>query len=252
MSPRMAALALLGMIASAPAGHARITQVRIDHVETFADGAAFGATGAYQRIIGVAKGELDPADPRNAGIADIARAPRNAAGKVEYETDLFILRPTDPSKGNHHLLFDILNRGNKLAVRALNELSPPDDSNDPMTSAQAGDGFLFRRGYTVAWAGWDPDAPTRNHGMTIRIPALPDIAQEMRDEFVSGTRAPALTQFHLSYTAVDTKQPTATLTVRQREQELAGCRAARAVALRRSANRGPAARGHQAGTRRAV
>jgi hypothetical protein len=219
MSPRLVALALLGMIASVPPGQARITQVRIDRVEAFADGAAFGATGAYQRMIGVAKGELDPADPRNAGIADIARAPRNAAGTVEYETDLFILRPIDSAKGNHHLLFDILNRGNKLAIRALNELLPPDDSNDPMTPAQAGDGFLFRRGFTLAWAGWDPDAPTRNHGMTIRIPALPDVEQEIRDEFVSGTRGPALTQFHLSYTAVDTEQPTAALTVRQREED---------------------------------
>lgn len=219
MSSRMVALALLGMIASAPPGQARITQVRIDQVETFADATTFGATGAYQRVIGVAKGELDPADPRNAGIADIARAPRNAAGKVEYETDLFILRPIDPAKGNHHLLFDVLNRGNKLVIRALNELSPPDDSNDPMTSAQAGDGFLFRRGYTLAWAGWDPDAPTRNHGMTIRIPALPEIVQEIRDEFASGTRGPELTQFHLSYTAVDTEQPSATLTVREREQD---------------------------------
>jgi len=219
MSPRIVAAVLLTMSVAAPAGQARVTQVRIDRVETFADGAAFGATGAYQRVIGVAKGELDPADARNAGIADIARAPRNATGNVEYETDLFILRPIDPAKGNHHLLFDILNRGNKLAIRALNELSPPHDSNDPLTPAQAGDGFLFRRGYTLAWAGWDPDAPTRNHGMTIRIPALPDVVQEIRDEFVSGTRGPALTQFHLSYTAVDTEQPMAMLNVRLRERD---------------------------------
>jgi hypothetical protein len=55
MSPRLVALALLGMIASVPSGQARITQVRIDRVETFADGAAFGTTGAYQRLTGVAQ-----------------------------------------------------------------------------------------------------------------------------------------------------------------------------------------------------
>ena len=86
---------------------ARVTSVRIDKVEPFAGGQAFGATGAYERVIGVAKGELDPEDPRNTGIAGLAMAPRNAAGKVEYETDIFLLRPADPAKDNHHLLFDV-------------------------------------------------------------------------------------------------------------------------------------------------
>jgi Alpha/beta hydrolase domain len=207
------------LAAAIPCAHARVAQVRIDSVEAFADGMTFGTTGAYQRVIGVAKGELDPADPRNAGIADIVRAPRNAAGKVEYEADLFILRPMDAGKGNHHLLFDVLNRGNKLVVNRLNSLLPPDDSNDPKTVAQAGDGFLFRHGYTIVWAGWDPDSPTRNHGMAIRIPALPDVTQEIRDEFVSGTRGPALANFHLSYAATDTEQPSARLTVRRRETD---------------------------------
>ena len=54
---------------------ARIVSVRIDRVEPFAGGASFGASGAYERVIGVAKGELDPADKRNAGIVGIERAP---------------------------------------------------------------------------------------------------------------------------------------------------------------------------------
>ena len=61
--------------------------------------ATFGATGAYERVIGVAKGELDPEDPRNTGIAGLAMAPRNAAGKVEYETYIFLLRPAPGGAG---------------------------------------------------------------------------------------------------------------------------------------------------------
>jgi len=76
----------------APAA-ARVTTLRIDRVEPFAAGTAFGDTGAYERVIGIARVELDPADPRNRIIVDIDRAPRNAAGMVEYETDLFLLRP---------------------------------------------------------------------------------------------------------------------------------------------------------------
>jgi hypothetical protein len=199
-------LMLLAALLLASPAVARVTSVRIDKVEPFAGGQLFGSTGAYERAIGVAKGELDP-----------AQAPRNAAGKVKYETDIFLLRPADPAKGNHHLLFDVLNRGNKVVTARLNTTAPKDDSNDPMTVAQAGDGFLYRRGNTIAWAGWDPDAPRTNHGMTLRIPALPDVQQDIRDAFVSGTRSAPMTRFKLSYAAATVDQTLATLTRRARE-----------------------------------
>jgi hypothetical protein len=191
---------------------ARVTSIRIDRVEPFADGTRFGATGAYERAIGVARGELDPANRLNVGIAGLDMAKRNAAGKVEYETDLYILRPVDAAKGNHHLLWDVLNRGNKVIANRLNTTTPRDDSNDPATLAQAGDGFLFRRGYTMAWAGWDPDAPRTNNGMTLRAPALPDVVRDIEDEFVSGTRGAPRTRFTLSYESAS--QDNARLTVR--------------------------------------
>ena len=211
-------IALAALLLASPAV-ARVTSIRIDKVEPFAGGQAFGATGAYERVIGVAKGELDPEDPQNTLIAGIAVVPRNAAGKVEYETDIFILRPVDSTKGNHHLLFDVLNRGNKVATNRLNTTTPKDESNDPTTVAQAGDGFLFRRGYTIAWAGWDADAPRTNHGMTMRVPIIPDLQDQIRDEFVSGTRGQALTRFQLSYPAATLDQTTATLTRRAREAD---------------------------------
>jgi hypothetical protein len=37
-------------------------------------------------------------------ITDIALAPRNANGKVEYETDVMIIRPVDQTKGNRRLI----------------------------------------------------------------------------------------------------------------------------------------------------
>lgn len=204
------------VLAGLASAAAHVTTLRIDRVEPFAAHATFGDTGAYERVIGIARGELDPADPRNELIVGIDRAPRNAAGMVEYETDLFILRPVDPAKGNHQLLFDVLNRGNKVVTNRLNRTMPEDDSNDPSTSAHAGDGFLFRRGYTIAWAGWDPDSPKANAGMTIRIPALQDVERDIRDEFVSATRGPPLTQFKLSYAAASPNPATARLTMRAR------------------------------------
>ncbi|HEY0418705.1 MAG TPA: alpha/beta hydrolase domain-containing protein [Acetobacteraceae bacterium] len=198
---RIVMAALLSVAATA--AQARVTSVRIDRVEPFAAGAAFGDTGPYERVIGVAAGTLDPKDPANAGITGLDRAPRNAAGLVEYETDLFLLRPADPARGNHRLLFEVTNRGNKYLLHSF-ELVPIGAGgirNDPSTAADAGTGLLFRMGYTMAWSGWDPDVPRANNTMSIRIPRLAGVTAEIRDEFVSGTRGPAADRFRLSYEA---------------------------------------------------
>ena len=47
------------------------------------EGRSFGTAGPYLKITARATLAIDPADPRNAVIADIERAPRNAAGRVE-------------------------------------------------------------------------------------------------------------------------------------------------------------------------
>src|SRR5687767_5651897 len=61
--------------------HARIIRLVITQTEspTF-EGVRFGAVGLYEWLIGYALGELDPRDPRNAGIINIDKAPRNARG----------------------------------------------------------------------------------------------------------------------------------------------------------------------------
>jgi hypothetical protein len=61
---------------------ARQVHIQIDRIEPFADAAVFGETGAYERVQGKFRGELDPADARNRVIALLDKAPRNARGKV--------------------------------------------------------------------------------------------------------------------------------------------------------------------------
>ena len=92
-----------------------ITKIIIDTVQspTFG-GTSFGEVGQYEKLVGRAFGELAPDSPLNASITDITLAPRNARGKVEYETDFCILKPIDPARGNTVLLFDVTNRGNKM------------------------------------------------------------------------------------------------------------------------------------------
>src|SRR5262245_7826082 len=114
------ALALTVLVALAagalPSAEARITRLEIAQVETPAfGGAAFDPVGQYERLIGKAYGEVDPAHPLNAIVQDLALAPRNARGMVEYSTDVHILKPVDLARGNGVLFFNVVNRGNKGA-----------------------------------------------------------------------------------------------------------------------------------------
>jgi hypothetical protein len=209
------------VVLAAPA-EARITTLTIDKVEPFADGAVFGTVGAYERVTGTAKGELDPADSRNRGIVDLDKAPRNARGMVEYDTDVFLLRPIDPNRGNHKLFYEVNNRGRKFLTHWLMD-APAANANDPRSAEDAGDALLFRLGFTMVWSGWDPDAPRGNNGMAMHVPIAQQngrpIVRTIRDELVSGTRAPEVAAFKLSYAAASLDTAKAWLTRRAKEAE---------------------------------
>ena len=172
-------------------------------------------------MIAKAKGEVDPKHPGNSGIALIDKAPLNANGKVEYTTDIFILRPKDPAKGNGRILYEVNNRGRKMLFG--NIADGPQGVNDPKTMADVGNGFPMRQGYTIVWSGWDPDAPRANMGLGLTAPVATDngkpIVKTIREEFVSGTRVGNLETFKLSYEATTPDQPRARLTVRERASD---------------------------------
>ena len=91
---------LMGLAAAlALSAEARVIEFEIGGVEPFAEGTSFGDHGPYERVSGVARGVLDPEDPQNAVIVNLDKAPRNADGLVEYDMDVFILRPTRGSPG---------------------------------------------------------------------------------------------------------------------------------------------------------
>ncbi len=172
------ALAWLGTLVALllPANALRAELVALDILrrEPFAEGHAFGDTGPYEKITAIARFAIDPDQPRNRAIIDLNLAPRNAGGKVEFEADVFILAPKDPAKGNRALLYDVNNRGNKLALGMFN--SAP-GSNDPTTLAHAGNGFLFRRGYTVVWSGWIGELLPGNNRLLLRAHVARDQGQ---------------------------------------------------------------------------
>jgi hypothetical protein len=138
------------------AGEAKITRIEILKSEPAFSGERFGEVGRYQHLSGRVAGELDPADPTNAIIQDIALAPRNAHGMVEYSTDIELLKPEDVTRGNRILLFEVNNRGNKLALGNFNE-GVAGNLPDRNGLTSPGDGWLMRQGYTMVWFGWEMD-----------------------------------------------------------------------------------------------
>ena len=198
-----------------------LLSLEIEKVEPLADGAAFGEVGPYERVIAVARGEVDPSSPANSGIALIDKAPRNAAGKVEYATSVFILRPKDTTRGNGRILYEVNNRGRKMLFG--NIADGPQGVNDPKTLADLGNAFPLRLGYTIVWSGWDPDAPRANMGLALTAPVATTngqpIVQTVREEWVSGTRVGLLETFKLSHEAATLEQPRARLTMRERADD---------------------------------
>lgn len=199
--------------------------IRIDSILPFAEGHAFGKTGPYERLKGVARGTLDLSVPQNSGIVDLDKAQRNAAGLIEYEIDIDILRPVDSARGNRVLFYEVSNRGNKLLGRLLHGVASanPVDLNDPVTLAHAGNGLLFERGATLVWSGWDPTVPGRNANLCVRFPSALEHGQPMvrriREEFQVGKRVAAAETIALTYPAASLDKRSARLMMRRRETD---------------------------------
>ncbi len=151
----------------------------------FANGHAFGDAGPYERLVGRARFAVDPAAPAQAGIVDLDKASVNGDGLVAFTADMDILRPTDPGRGNRRLFFDYGNRGNKRAVQFFNDAPA---SNNPWSLAEAGNGFLFRRGYTVAWCAWQGDLLPGDGRAVMDVPVARDgdkpVTGPVRTEFI--------------------------------------------------------------------
>ncbi|ALM86829.1 hypothetical protein ASB57_07715 [Bordetella sp. N] len=143
-------------------------------------GRTFGDVGAYEKLTGRATFSVDPSDPRNAVIADIDKAPRDAEGRVEATADVVILRPVDPARGNQTLLIDVPNRGRKIGQQLFDDAAKPNS----LDTGDAGNGFLERQGYTVAWIGWQADLPTKPGELGLKSPVLAGVSGPVREEVI--------------------------------------------------------------------
>jgi hypothetical protein len=149
----IAGLCLAATCFSSPAG-ARVERIEILSRQAFAAGTEFGHAGSYEKLRGRAFFTLDPDAAVNGPIADLKLAPRNDRGVVEFSAEFLVLRPADVTRRNGTLLYEVNNRGNIVTFRQLHEAP---SNNDPSTAADAGNGFLFRHGFTLVWSAWAPD-----------------------------------------------------------------------------------------------
>ncbi len=150
---RYAAAVTVFCVIALPAA-ARVTRIEVTATQspTFG-GASFGTVGQYEKLTGRVYGEVDPADPRNAGITDIRLAPKTPQGTVAYSSNFIIIRPIDAARGNHRLLMEVNNRGNILTFGLLDDAAK--NNNDLGLPSDIGNGFMMRQGYTLVWNGWD-------------------------------------------------------------------------------------------------
>ncbi len=208
---------LFVLLTAAVSARAEVVRFEITQREPFAEGQSFGEVGPYERIIGKVYYAIDPKLPENQNIVDLPLAARNEQGRVEFGADLFILAPKDLSKGNRAVLYDVNNRGNKLAIRFFNDTS---GGNDPQS---AGNGFLMRQGFTVVWSGWTGELLPGDNRLQLSAPVAKDggqpITGTVRYEIVTekGTqRLNVNRENHGAYRPTDRGQREATLTCRLR------------------------------------
>src|SRR5262245_25484659 len=164
----IAGISLAAICLSSPAG-ARVERIEILSRQAFAAGTEFGHAGSYEKLRGRAFFALDPDAAANAPIADLKLAPRNDRGLVEFSAEFLVLRPADLARRNGTLLYEVNNRGN---IGIFYQLDEAPANNDPATTADAGNGFLLRNGFTLVWSAWASDVAETpgDHRLVLRPP----------------------------------------------------------------------------------
>ena len=165
---------------------AQLAEARITKVEILEQAAAFGGyswpgVGPYEKIVGIAHGEVNPHDRRNRVIVDLENAPREPNGNVKYSFNFYILKPVDMQEpvrnrkeGARKMMYEPPNRGGKTWNALGRVSSGPGGANDPASivdPAVLANAFLMPRGYTIAWSGWENDlAPLDSLTATAQFP----------------------------------------------------------------------------------
>lgn len=149
------------------AAGAKVERLEILERIPFAKGFHFSDVGAYELVRGRLHYSVHPSNPANTQIVDIELAPKDERGVVVFSGDFILLRPIEEGLGNQRLLYEVGNRGNIGILTYFNDAL---SNNKPSSLQDAGNGFLFREGYTLLWSAWNWDVTEQNNRMQIEIP----------------------------------------------------------------------------------
>ena len=218
MTRPVSALATLFLLLVAAPASADVVRVEVDARHDVADGRAYGLAGSYEALRGMVHFEVDPANPANRVVTDIDLAPRNDRGMVEFRSNFFLLKPTDVTRGNGTVLYEVSNRGGKGMLGYFNNAA---GSRDPRTAEEMGDGFLLENGFSLLWLGWQFDVPMREGQMRLHTPVATDdgatITGLVRSEVVVNERVfdrSLADRSHIAYVVADSDDPANVMTVR--------------------------------------
>jgi hypothetical protein len=118
----------------------------IERREPYAGGHHWGEVGPYERLVGTAFFEVEPANPHNTIIFNLDKAPRNANGAVEFSAPVVIIKPVGMTRGNRKIFYNVNNRGNS----DLGPVTDPSKVNGQVAQQ-------LRMGFALVDAGWHGD-----------------------------------------------------------------------------------------------
>ena len=231
-------------LSSCPITSSSIDSLNIKGTGTAFNGAAFGSIGTYTYYLAEATGKVAPGDACAATIVDLKNALPDAAGNVRYTFDVVLLTPSDASKANGTLFYEVSNRTSSPLMAALNDGTANDLflNSRPVVTASvtgvsagvgAGNGFMMNQGASIVWAGWQGDRPQTLTGASAAItsttkwfapgmtlPIAVDVTRNnapitgvVQDEFIADNASANLLGTY--YKLAPGTLPTATLTIRK-------------------------------------
>jgi hypothetical protein len=210
-------LIVAGLVASPVA--AEVVGVEVAQRADVAAGASYGTAGPYEKLRGTLHFAVDPSAAANRRVADLPLAATNAAGRVEFTADFYLLKPKDVARGNGSLLFEVSNRGRKGILPMMSQAVA---SLDPSEPRELGDGFLLEQGFSLLWVGWQLDPPAVDPLLLRVYPPTTDpklnVTGLVRSDFI--VRAPGIRHQslgdggHVPYPVADPDSAAHTLTVR--------------------------------------
>lgn len=186
-------------------GLAEVTGIEITGREQL---AAPGVPYHYEVISGRLHFTLDPQDPHNAQVVDLALAPRNDTGRVAFSTDFRLVLPS-AEHANGSLVYLVNNRGS-------GRVAPERDLADPLAAA----------GFTWLLTGWINELQSGDNRLVLDAPVVGSPANPVRGsvryEMITGTPAEELSvtdRNHLAYAPSATGAQQATLTRRENQTD---------------------------------